>query len=258
MLDFGISMSSWFVATFFPAFTGVFLTSIISRKIDRRFVSSFAIGVFLWFFVDTLGGSANLDVNSGFSGGLPQISVVLLFVLGLLLFFSIGSNSFNDKVKYSLLVPFLVSIAMGIHGLGEGAAFGGTASQTSSTDLVGAFGGFNAAVAYVLHKVLEPVVIGAVYASFNSSSRYSVLIRDSIFLSLVFSFTSLVGAISGYFLQYDSTYMFAVGAGASVYPLAVLARNSFASSLGGREAFKISLSIALGLLTIYIAALFHS
>lgn len=257
MISFLLSISAWFIATFIPSFLGIEVILLVSRKVDSRIISSFALGIFLWFFVDTMEGSAALDVNSGFSGGISQLLVVAMFAFGLLLFFYLGS-SLGRSAQGSIIIPLLVSIAVGIHGIGEGAAFGGTVSQTSSTDLIEAFGGISAAVAYILHKFLEPFMIAACYLAYESARNFSKSLKDSFILALLFSLNSVIGAATGYFLNYDSTYFFALGVGTSIYPASLLARSSLTGSLAPKEALKISIAITLGLLAIYFAALFHS
>jgi hypothetical protein len=251
-------MATWFIATFIPAFIGITITTLVSKWFKTSVISSFAFGIFLFFFVDTIEGSANLDVVSGFEGGIAQFLLVLLFVVGLIFFFVTSSRGFKDGSQDSLIVPLLISVAIGIHGLGEGAAFGSTLSHTTSSDLIEAFGGIDAAISYLLHKMLEPVMIAACYVTLRSRSSISRLFGDMVVLSLVFSLTSLVGAVSGYFLNYDATYLFALGTGASILPAALIARNFTTGIIEPKEAFKISVALMLGLLAIYIAALFHS
>src|SRR3989442_12001653 len=148
------------------SFVGFLLNVLDGMKFQIKYVSEFAFGILFWFFVDTITGAASLDVNSGFSGGAGQVARVGLFAIGLLFFFSVDRNRniFSPQLavgKYGLAIPLLVAAALGIHGLGEGAAFGGTAALTTSTSLLDTFGGVSGGVAYVLHKTLEPMIIGA-------------------------------------------------------------------------------------------------
>ena len=232
-----------------------------------RYLAAYAIGIFLWFFVDTIGGSASLDVNSGFGGGGGQIALSGLFAVGLLFFFAVDRrrNILSPQTavgKYGLVIPILVALAVGIHGFGEGAAFGGTASTTSAVSLLDAFGGYSGGVAYVLHKLLEPMMIGAcycVYAKDHAKSN-SGRLRDVLVFSVIFTIPSLLGAATGYYLIYDSSFFFALGTGTSVYALTRLAGPLFDNSQPTRpkESIAVALAIVLGLLTIYVAALFHS
>jgi hypothetical protein len=267
MLGFADSFLPWTAVTLIPAFVGLLIIVIAGNFLKVKYLAAFAIGVFLWFFVDTIGGAAALDVNSGLSGGGGQLALSALFVIGLLFFFTIDRNRniLSPQLaigKYGLVIPWLVAAAVGIHGLGEGAAFGGTAALTSSTSLLDAFGGYSGGVAYILHKALEPMMIGACYCVYakdhakNAASR----LRDILLLSITFVIPSLLGAATGYYLQYDSSYFYALGTGTSIYGLTRLAGPLFDNTqpTSSKESVKMALLIALGLLVIYFAALFHS
>jgi zinc transporter ZupT len=174
-------------------------------------------------------------------------------------------NIFSPEVaigKYGLGIPILVAVALGIHGLGEGAAFGRTAALTTSASLLEAFGGISGGIAYVLHKALEPMIIGACYCAYSihHAKITACRLKDLAILSIVFAVPSLVGAATGYYLTYDSSYFYALGTGTSIYALIRLAGPLFNNTQPGssRDPIKIALLIAIGLLVIYFAALFHS
>jgi len=155
-----------------------------------------------------------------------------------------------------------VAIALGIHGLGEGAAFGATAYSTSSTSLLNAFGGWTVGVAYILHKVLEPMMIGACYSVYSKREGGTVgsWLRSVFLMSIVFVIPSLLGAATGYVLAYDTTYFFALGTGATVYVVFRLAGPLFGPSgaATSSEPIKVAVSWILGIMALYAAALFHS
>ena len=267
MLGFTDSFLPWTAATLIPAFVGLLIMLLAGNFLKAKYLAGFAIGIFLWFFVDTIRGAASLDVNSGFTGIGGQVALSGLFTIGLLFLFLLDRNRnlLSPQVaigKYGLAIPWLVADAVGIHGLGEGAAFGGTAALTSSTSLLAAFGGYSGGVSYILHKALEPMMIGAcycVYAREHAKSTASRL-RDLLLLSITFAIPSLLGAATGYFLTYDSSYFYALGTGTSIYALIRLAGPLFDNTQPGnsRDLIKIALLIAIGLFTIYFAALFHS
>ena len=267
MIEFTESFLVWLGSTLIPALIGLLVITWANRRVDARYLSAFAFGIFLWFFIDTIRGAATLDVNSGFSGGIAQIGVVALFLIGLLVFVGIDRNrgifSTESAVgKYGMLIPILVAVAVGIHGLGEGAAFGGTAYSTLSTSLLDAFGGLTAGVAYVLHKGLEPMMIGACYRLYTKRQATGITnwTSDLLLLSITFALPSLIGAASGYFINYDTSYFFALGTGTSIYAAMRLAGPLFnvrEATLSGYP-IKIAVALLVGFIAIYIAALFHS
>jgi hypothetical protein len=267
MLGFPDSFLPWTATTLIPAFIGLLIIVLAENFLKAKYLAAFAIGIFLWFFVDTIGGAASLDVNSGFNGGGGQIALSGLFAIGLLIMFTLDRNRnlLTPQLaigKYGLTIPWLVAAAVGIHGLGEGAAFGGTASLTSSTSLLDAFGGYSGGVAYILHKALEPMMIGACYCVYAKDHAKSIVgrLKDLLVLCVTFVIPSLLGAATGYYLTYDSSFFYALGTGTSVYALIRLAGPLFDNMQTGAsgETIKVAILIALGLLTIYFAALFHS
>jgi hypothetical protein len=272
MIGFPESFLPWIAATLIPAFVGLLIIGMAGKALKPRYLSAFALGIFLWFFVDTIGGAANLDVVDAFSASFVQIATVGLFIVGLAAFFLVDRNRniFSPRLsigQYGLAIPLLVAASVGIHGLGEGAAFGALASQTTSTTLLEAFagptgGGLNAVVAYVLHKALEPMIVGACYCAYAKEQGKNTIarLRDLLLLSIAFSIPSFVGAASGYYLAYNTSYFYALGTGTSIYAAVRLAGPMFDNAQPGssEESIKMALLLALGLLVIYFAALFHS
>ncbi len=276
MIDFATGFLAWAASTWIPAFVGLLVIVWAGRVVKSKYLAAFALGIFLWFFVDTIQGSALLDVNAGFSGGTGQVAAVVLFVIGVVSVFWIDRRrdlfSPESIVRtISVAIPLLVAGAIGIHGLGEGAAFGATAYSTSSTSLLDAFGGVSAGVAYLLHKGLEPMMAAACYCVYTSRNRSGVKdqLKEVFLLSLVFVLPSLIGAVVGYFVmgpatgfvaRFDTTYFFALGTGTSIYAALRLSRALFRSEgpMTPEDSIKVAVPIILGFIAIYFAALFHS
>src|SRR3989442_14092151 len=146
MIGFVEGFLAWTASTWIPAFVGVLVIVEAGHRLRPKYLAAFALGIFLWFFVDTIQGSALLDVNAGFTGGAGQIAAVLLFIVGVLSVFWIDKSrsvfsSESIAGVSSLAIPVLVAVAVGIHRLDEGAAFGATAYSTTSTSLLDAFRG---------------------------------------------------------------------------------------------------------------------
>ncbi|MBI3859514.1 MAG: hypothetical protein HY296_04655 [Thaumarchaeota archaeon] len=264
MLGFTESFVAWLASTAAPAFIGLTAIAWAGRFVRPRYLTAFAFGIFLWFFVDTIGGSANLYVDLGLTGGADQLAVFTLFVIGFVLLFAADNEMFASETAQSLglRVPLLVAIAVSVHGFGEGTAFGSTAAKTSSASLLDAFGGTDAGVAYVLHKLLEPTMIGACYVAYRQTkgTKNAFWLKDITVLALLFTIPSLIGAATGYFISYNATYFFALGTGTSIYAALRLVRPLY----GGSDppapygSLKVGVWFALGFTCIYLAALFHS
>lgn len=269
MIGFAESLSVWLAATAIPAFLGLAIIIWAGTRIKPVYTAAFGFGIFLWFFVDTVEGAAKLAVSNGFDldGIGTQLAIVGLFIVGLLLFFWADTDRsiFNAESavgKYGIAIPILVAAAVGIHGLGEGSAFGTLAATISSTSVLDAIGNVNAGIAYVLHKALEPMVVGACYAVYSVGRGTNIRgrVRDFFSLTTVFIIPSLLGAATGYFVAFDATYFFAIGTGTSIYAAIRLAAPLFslAQNQNPRDSTRLVIALLLGFLAIYVAALFHA
>lgn len=263
MLPFALSFVAIVAALLIPAFIGLVLTSSATRFLKPKYVAAFAIGIFFWYFSDTINDSAQIDVSAGFTGGAEQIGFYALFAIGLILIFSLDgtfSSGEAEASRRSLAIPILVAVAIGIHGFGEGAAFGATASSTSSVSLLDAFGGVTSALAFMLHKALEPMIIGACYFvySWNHTEGLAGRLKDIALLTAIFSVPAIVGAAAGYYVGFDSSYAFALGTGTSIYAAVKLARPLYTGGdNAGSDSIKIAILIVLGFTCLYLAALLH-
>src|SRR5437016_10616072 len=84
MIGFTEGFLAWLASTAIPAFVGLLVIVWAGNVVKPKYLTAFALGIFLWFFVDTIQGSANLDVNAGFTGGVAQVAAVGLFIIGVL------------------------------------------------------------------------------------------------------------------------------------------------------------------------------
>jgi hypothetical protein len=263
VLPYAPSVLAIAAALILPPLLSLLIVAGIARRVSSKYIAAYAVGIYLWFFSDTIGDSAYLGVNSGFNGGSEQVALVLLFAFGVLLVFSLDRSAFSSGGSgegLAFRVPVLLALAVGIHGFGEAAAFSGIAAQTPGTDMLAAFGGLSPAVAFIFHKVLESIMVGAAYWVFsrNHAKTNVALIKDILILVVAFALPGLVGAATNYYLLYDATFAFALGLGTSTYALAMLAKPLFGDSVRGWESTKTALLIVLGFLSLYFAALFHS
>jgi len=263
VLPFLPSFLSIVAAFVFPAMLGLLIIFGAAKVANPKYLAAFALGLYFWFFSDTVGDAAYLDVNAGFGGGAVQVALVLLFVFGVLLVFSVDRDTFRPGTSSQLGfgVPLLVAFALGFHGLGEGAAFTATAATTPATGLLDAFGGITAASAFILHKALEPMMIGAAYWIYakDHAKNAAGYAKDILILTLVFVLPGVVGAATDYYLLYDTTYFFAFGLGTSIYAAVRLAKPLFWDTGGSNwESTKTAIAIILGFLCLYGAALLHA
>lgn len=272
MIPFPSSLLGILLGTLIPAYVGLFGAVLVGGH-RPQYLAALSIGILLWFFSDTLGGSSYLGVNEGLSGGGGHIALVVLFIVAPIAFFALeGSTSSRQRssggaaLSGSPLVPVLVAIALSIHGLGEGVGYASVTSLASSSSIVEAFGGYAPAASYVLHKFLEPVAIGASYSGFclrRSPDREGERTGwgSLALIGAIFVVPTLLGTVVGYYSPVDTTYFFALGAGASVYVIFKLVQVLFEVSDpfdSYRESMKVVLLALVGFVLIYAAAVFHS
>lgn len=264
MLGFAESFFAWLTSTGIAALLGLLLAMALGRFLKPKYFLAFSLGVLIWVFVDVINASGELDVNSSFSGGWEQVFLVALFVFGVFAFLSFDRSAFSPDFVGgdSLTIPILIAVAVGIHGLGEGAAFADVASTSPFNSLVLAFGGEAAGAAYVLHKLLEAMAIGAAYLVFSESQARESLgrVRDASILLVAFIIPSVIAMATGYFIAYNASYFYAMGAGTLVYAILRLSGPLFTSKPPPIPSVssKIALSLMAGLLCIYAASLLHS
>jgi zinc transporter ZupT len=262
---FGATLASFVV----PAFVGITIVTVMARFLKARYLAAFAVGIYLWFFSDTIGDASYLGVDEGFTGGGWHVLLWILFAVGLLLVISLDKDLFSERptrTSFGFAIPLIVAVAVGIHGFGEGAAIGATAATTPSTNLIDAFGGASAGLAFVLHKTLEPMMVGVAYWIYAKDRAVSpvAILRDTAIMVAAFTIPGIVGSASAYFIVQiypaaDFTYVFALGLGTSVYALLRLARPLFLASDSGRyDSLKTATWVVLGFTCLYAAALLHS
>lgn len=269
MLGFAETLGAILGSFLVPAFVGIAIMYGASRYVKARYLAAFAVGLYLWFFTDTISDASFIGVDEGFSGGIWHVALWLAFAIGLTLVFYTDREVFTAGPSGATLgfgIPLLVAFAVGMHGFGEGASIGATAAVTPSTNLIDAFGGLSAAVAFILHKGLEPMMVGAAYVIYAKDHAQDLVgrLRDIIILMLVFTIPGIIGGASAYYVVQvfpgaDFTYFFAFGLGTSLYALFRLAKVLFeVGGPSGRESIKTILVLLLGFTCLYLAALLHS
>jgi zinc transporter ZupT len=262
---FGATVASFLV----PSAVGLSIVWVAARYLRPRYLAAFGLGLYLWFFSDTIGDANLLGANEGFTGGVFHVALWVAFAAGLLFMLTADRDVFSPGGEGSRLgfgIPLLVALAVGIHGFGEGAAIGATAVSTPGGDLVAAFGGVTAGAAFVLHKALEPMMVGVAYWIYarDHARDPGGRLRDMVILALVFTLPGIIGGGSAYYIvqafpDADFTYVFALGLGTSIYAALRLARPLFDGPVGDRyEALRVGGMLMLGFTCLYLAALLHS
>jgi len=264
VLPFGESFAAWTISTGAAAIGGLLFALLVGKHLKPNYFLAFSLGVLLWVFTDVIDEAGKIDVEASFSGGWEQVFIVVLFIGGATSFFYADRSTFSITPVNpgEIAIPLLMAIAVGVHGLGEGLAFGAVSATTPFVSLVSAFGGEGAGAAYVLHKFLEAAAIGSFYLVCRSSlhTPLSKHLGNLTLLAIAFVLPSFVAMGVGYYVQFDAVYFFSIGTGTLVYAILRMAGPLFvdAKSLGQGYSFKTGLWLTAGFLCVYLAALLHS
>ena len=270
MIGFGVSFIEFILATFLPIYVGMFLLMALSNAthVDTRYLSAYALGLLFWFFFDTLNDAGQLDVNQGYGFDIGHIGLLILFLVGFLVFALPGGwlSSKGETVSKNIpiLVAMFVGLAMGMHGIGEGVEFGGLAAGTQAMTVLDAIGGIGGGIAYVLHKLLESTIVIVVLVGLARAHGlpFRKQLWQTVIVGLMFGIPSAVGEVAGYSLSIDSSWFYALGAGAALFVVLQVIKPIFAVNKEDGVTYsgwvRISVAMLLGFFLLYAAALFHS
>ncbi len=248
------------------------------------YIVAAGIGLTFWFWTDTMGDSAYLNVDESIYplssfGGFEHVAIISLFLAGIAVLaifdhFAVSKSSSTriapqiSMKDYSpsrlFIIPVAVALVMGIHGLGEGWDFGSVASLPAATNLITTFGNLPSVISYPIHKLLEAGIIASMYTCYVARAKETVKRYwwQIPLLGLLFGGPSVLGTAIGYFVAFDTTYFYAFGVTSAIYAVIRLAEalspkfqsgENPAMRLGG----KVFLALAIGFLLLYGAALLH-
>ena len=80
---------------FYLRFVALVIVSAAARFLKAKYLAAFAMGVYFWFFSDTIGDANLLGANEGFSGGFLHVTLWVAFAVGLVLVLSIDRDIFT-------------------------------------------------------------------------------------------------------------------------------------------------------------------
>src|SRR3989442_1841072 len=257
MADVLSTFAATTLATFVPLYIGlIFPTQFGKGSSGSLFFVAASVGIISWFFLDVAGDAALLDVNQGFGGDYIHVVLASSFAFGLLLLFGIEKRSMPSFAaasealvgggQFTFAIALIGALGIGFHAFGEGLAIGSIVPN--ATSLLDAIGGIGPGVAYVLHKFLEGLVVGAF--AMLARSRYSQI----GILGIASGLPTLLGFLLGLPSIVESTYFFALGSSRAVYIEIKLIPKIFE---GGAE-FGTLVFTLIGFCSMYTAGLFHA
>jgi zinc transporter ZupT len=147
--------------------------------------------------------------------------------------------------QFTFAIALIAALGIGFHSAGEGLSIGSVVPN--ATSILDAIGGFGPGIAYVLHKFLEGLVVGAF--GVLARGRYSQI----GILGIASGLPTLLGFLLGLPSSVESTYFFALGASGAVYIEFKLIPKIFE----GGARFSTLVFTLIGFYSMYTAGLFH-
>lgn len=227
-----------------PVFLGLlwlpFLRSIHRKWLD--FFLSLTIGLLAFLGIDAVAEA--LKTSATVPGAYQGLSLVAIGVIGTpLLIAGIGEwRKQRKNLHGALFVSILISIAIGLHNLGEGLAIG--AAYSSGEIALGTF----LVLGFLLHNTTEGLGIVAPLA------RERPGVRQLVLLGLIAGAPTVLGTWIGGFTYSPiwTTLFFAVGAGAVIQVIHTLWQLFERQTERGLTAPLNAAGVLAGLLLMYV------
>jgi ZIP family zinc transporter len=222
MVDMLYSATLGFIAGLIPVYLGLLPLPFFRRlsTSKRNLLISFSIGILLFLFVDVTGEavepSKQTDYGSLlFAGGLIMGVGVPFLISSRRHRVGAGSSVATNGAGTSL-TAYIISVAIGLHNLGEGLALGAAyagGQLTLTTVLV---------IGFALHNGTEGLAIS------GPASDMPIRVREPVLMGFLAGFPTVIGSIIGSIFYSDlaGALFFSTAAGALLYVVIELLRRA--------------------------------
>ena len=224
MVDVFYSAALGFVSGLVPVYFGLLPLPFFRRlsPSKRNLLISFSIGILLFLFVDVTEEASELSKQTGEIGP-------LLFAIGLVIGVGVPfmissrrhmvgreSSAIATNSAYKSLAAYIISVAIGLHNLGEGLALGAAYAGGQfvlTTVLV---------IGFALHNGTEGLAISGPISDIPTRAR------DPVLLGFLAGFPTVIGSIIGSIFYSDlaGALFFSTAAGALIYVVIELLRRA--------------------------------
>jgi ZIP family zinc transporter len=222
MVDVLYSAALGFIAGLVPVYLGLLPLPFFRRlsASKRNLLISFSVGILLFLFVDVTGEAVKLSKATGYGSFLFAVGLVM----GIGIPFLISSrrrpvgekSSAAAKGAEGSLTAYIISVAIGLHNLGEGLALGSAyaAGQLALTSIL--------VIGFALHNGTEGVAIS------GPASDIPIRAREPILMGFLAGFPTVVGSVIGSIFYSDlaGALFFSIAAGALLYVVVELLRRA--------------------------------
>jgi len=222
MVDMLYSAALGFIAGLIPVYLGLLPLPFFRRlsTSKRNLLISFSIGILLFLFVDVTGEAVELSKQTDYGS--------LLFAVGLIMGVGVpflissgrhrvgaGSSAATNGAGRSL-TAYIISVAIGLHNLGEGLALGAAyaSGQLALTTVL--------VIGFALHNGTEGLAIS------GPASDMPIRVREPVLMGFLAGFPTVIGSIIGSIFYSDlaGALFFSTAAGALLYVVIELLRRA--------------------------------
>lgn len=243
MTDLLYSAFLGLVAGLVPVYLGLIPLPFLRRLSPTRrgLVVSFSVGILLFLFADVTGEAVDLAGHTWYGAILFAVGLIM----GVAIPYAVSSRRQPAKDvapegagELKLLAAYIISLAIGLHNLGEGLAIGAAyaAGQLALTTVL--------VVGFALHNGTEGMAI----AGPVSEVRFRP--KDPLIMGFLAGFPTVLGSILGaaFYSELAGALFFALASGALLYIIIIITRRS-------RVLSSTFVGIVLGILVMYLTDL---
>lgn len=221
MVDILYSAALGFIAGLVPVYLGLLPLPFFRRLSvsKRNLLISFSVGILLFLFVDVAGEAVRLSKATGYGSFLFAVGLVI--GIGIPFLISSRRHRVSDESAATRgadrsLTAYIISVAIGLHNLGEGLALGAAyaAGQLALTSIL--------VIGFALHNGTEGMAIS------GPVSGIPIRAREPILMGFLAGFPTVVGSIIGSIFYSDlaGALFFSTAAGALLYVVVELLRRA--------------------------------
>ncbi len=219
MVDVLFAAGLGFIAGLVPVYLG-FIPLPFFRRLsasNRNLLISFSVGILVFLFVDVTSEAVRLSTGYGsllFAAG-------LVIGLGVPFFISsrrhrVDDESSSPALSDKSLTAYIISVAIGLHNLGEGLALGAAyaAGQLALTSAL--------VIGFALHNGTEGIAIS------GPVSDVQIRARGPVLMAFLAGFPTVIGSVIGSVLYSDlaGALFFSTASGALLYVVVELLRRA--------------------------------
>ena len=229
-----------------PTYIGLLLILFLRRRSEAfgRFVASIASGIAFALFFDLVGNASGLGLS--LKGSSTQVLLVISFVAGLLLLFALDAKIGTSNSPIPMSISYVIALGTAFHSIAEGIVVGYDIRTTGLSEEISTI---VQGISFALHKAGEGFVIGSLFIK-------RINWKNILGAGTLASLPGVLGAVLGAYgiPGVLSSFLFAMGAGASIYIIAKI----IPAAVSSKSNIIMAIGIAIGYLFIYGAGIIHN